>query len=160
MGVKIEKIPGGFRIDGLDLRNGKCGCTSIAKCCYSWSKVKKKGEAMYEFVAKMTTADSSDHFNWGYTVTKDGVTVVVSVEDARDKDVSSAYIPPSAGEWEARGWTVVARDGDREDGIVWRCAMCKWLYKEDQEGIAFEALPGDWRCPVCKAGKNSFERIG
>lgn len=35
MPVAIEKIPGGFSIDGLALKAGKCGCTSIAKCCYT-----------------------------------------------------------------------------------------------------------------------------
>lgn len=160
MEISIEKIPGGFRFDGLELKTGKCGCTSVAKCCYSWSKVKKKGEDLFEFAAKMTTADSADHFNWSYTVRKNGVTVKVAVEDARDKDVSSAFIPPSVREWEANGWEVVEKEGDREDGVVWRCAMCKWLYKEKEQGARFEELPDDWKCPVCKAGKNVFEKIG
>lgn len=160
MSVQIEKIPGGFRVDGLELKTGKCGCTSIAKCCYSWSKVKKKGEGLVEFVAKMTTADSKDHFNWSYTVLKDGLTVKVAVEDARDKDTSSAFIPPPVSEWEAKGWEVVEKEGDREDGVVWRCAMCKWLYKEKEEGKAFNELPEDWKCPECKAPKSSFEQIG
>ncbi|MEE9523770.1 MAG: hypothetical protein V3V59_03355, partial [Thermodesulfovibrionales bacterium] len=57
MKVEVTKIPGGFRIDGLDLLKGKCGCTSIAKCCYSWSKVKKKGSDI-QFEAKMTTPET------------------------------------------------------------------------------------------------------
>ncbi len=158
--MPIEKVPGGFKIDGLLLLNGKCGCTSVAKCCYSWSKVKKKGDDTIEFTSKMTTADSEDHFSWGYTVVKDGVTVKVKVEDARDKDTSSAYIPPAVKQWEERGWTVIERDGEREDGVVWRCATCKWLYKNDIQDTPFEELPDDWKCPVCKAGKNVFEKIG
>ncbi len=160
MSVQIEKIPGGFRIDGLELKTGKCGCASIAKCCYSWSKVKKKGEYLVEFIAKMTTADSVDLFNWSYTVRKDGVTVKVLVEDARDKDNSSAYIPPPVSDWEAKGWEVLEKEGDREDGVVWRCAMCKWLYKELNEKTRFEDLFEDWKCPECNAPKSSFERIG
>jgi len=27
--VRIEKIPGGMSVDGLELRNGKCGCTAV-----------------------------------------------------------------------------------------------------------------------------------
>ncbi|RME65943.1 MAG: hypothetical protein D6778_05465, partial [Nitrospirae bacterium] len=62
MSVTIEKIPGGFRVDGLELKNGKCGCTSIAKCCYSWSKVKKRGKEII-FEAKLTAPDTEDTFN-------------------------------------------------------------------------------------------------
>ena len=40
--VEIKKIPGGYNVDGFDLKNGKCGCTSVLKCCFSWSKVKVK----------------------------------------------------------------------------------------------------------------------
>ncbi len=156
--VHIEKVPGGFRIDGLELKNGKCGCTSVAKCCYSWSRVKRK-ENTFEFIAKMTTADTKDHFDWGYTVRKGDITIVVKVEDARDKDVSSAYLPPAVKQWEEKGWDIIAAKGEREDGVVWRCAMCKWLYKDDIEKTRFEDLPNDWKCPVCKAGKESFEKI-
>jgi len=160
LALEIEKIPSGFRVDGLDIRGGKCGCTSVAKCCYTWSKVKKRGADLIEFTAKMTSPDASDDFQWSYTVRKEGVTVKVSVDDARDKTIYSGFIPPSVKEWEDKGWEVVERSGDREDGVVWRCSMCKWLYKEDKEGTAFEDLPDDWKCPLCKAPKSAFERIG
>lgn len=159
MSVTIEKIAGGFRLDGLELRNGKCGCTSVAKCCYSWSRVKVRGSDV-EFVAKLTTADSQDHFTWSYAVRKDGTTVRVRVEDARDKDTSSAYLPPPARAWQEKGWEIVEQEDDREDGVVWRCAMCKWLYKDDSEAQRFEELPDYWICPVCRAPKSAFERIG
>ncbi|MFA5802495.1 MAG: rubredoxin [Thermoleophilia bacterium] len=38
--------------------------------------------------------------------------------------------------------------------------MCKWLYRENEEGTPFEELPDDWKCPTCGAPKNEFERIG
>jgi hypothetical protein len=41
MEITVEKIPGGFSIDGLEVKNGKCGCTSVLLCCHSWSKVKR-----------------------------------------------------------------------------------------------------------------------
>ncbi len=160
MPVELEKVAGGFRVDGLDLRGGKCGCTSVAKCCYSWSKVKKRSPDLIEFVAKMETPDTVDNFMWSYTVRKDGLTIRVSVADARDKEIYSGFIPPSVKEWEARGWDVLEKSGDREDGAVWRCSMCRWLYKDDVEGRPFEELPTDWKCPVCKASKASFEKIG
>jgi rubredoxin len=108
----------------------------------------------------MTTPETKDIFTWDYKVTRDGITVSVTVEDAHDKEICSGFLVPSVKEWEKRGWTVTEKQGDREDGIMWRCAMCKWLYKEDKEGIRFESLPDDWRCPRCKVPKNEFERIG
>jgi hypothetical protein len=46
MEVNAEKVPGGFSVDGLELRNGKCGCTAVLPCCYSWSKIKRSGTAV------------------------------------------------------------------------------------------------------------------
>jgi rubredoxin len=159
MSVDIEKIPGGFRVAGLELLNGKCGCTSVLKCCFSWSKVKKKGSDIF-FIAKMTTPETHETFNWSYTVRKDGTTVKVEVEDARDKEIYSGFIPPAVDEWEPKGWEVVEKEGEREDGKVWRCSMCKWLYKEDREIIPFNKLAKDWTCPLCNVSKDSFEKIG
>jgi rubredoxin len=159
MPVEILRIPGGLRVDGLDLRGGKCGCTSIAKCCYSWSKVKKKGENLIEFTAKMTTPDTSEEFSWGYAVRKDGMTVSVSVDDAKDKTIYSGFFPPALQQWEARGWEVMEKRAAGRDAALWRCSTCKWLYKEDDEGIPFEKLTGDWRCPECNAPRGAFEKI-
>lgn len=159
MSLSIEKIPGGFSVDGLELKNGKCGCTSVSPCCYSWSRVKKKDAGTLEFVAKMTGPETKDHYEWSYSVSKDGVTIRVTVEDARDKEIYSGYIPPSVKEWEAKGWDVVEKNNDREDGAIWRCGACRWLYKEAKEGTPFEELPDDWKCPKCGVSKDSFEQI-
>jgi rubredoxin len=160
MTPEVRKIPSGFSVDGIELKSGKCGCTSLAKCCYSWSKVKRRGEEFIEVTAKMTEPDTADTYQWGYTVRKDGFTVSVAVEDARDKEIFSGHIPPPVAVWEERGWEVLDRKGKREDGAVWRCATCKWLYREDAEGVPFEELPEGWTCPRCGAGRNVFERIG
>ena len=157
--MSVEKIPGGYRVDGLELKNGRCGCTSLAKCCYTWSKVKQKGDLL-EFVAKMACPDNAEGFVWGYTVSKDGLTVTVKVEDAAEKETYSGYFPPALAEWEAKGWQVVSTEGQRRDGVVWRCGSSRWLYKEDKEGKGFEGLPEDWKCPACGNSKNGFERIG
>jgi len=159
MGITIEKAPGGFKIDGLQLLGGKCGCTSLLSCCFSWSKVKRHGNTI-SFSAKSDTPQTKDNFQWGYTVTKDGYTVEVEFNDARDKTIFSGYYPPRLEEWINRGWQITAKIGNREDGTIWRCAACKWLYKEDLEHVTFEELPSDWRCPVCKATKDVFEKIG
>ena len=46
----------------------------------------------------------------------------------------------------------------------WVCVICGWVYDEEtglpDEGIApgtrFEAIPDDWRCPLCDVGKEDF----
>ena len=47
------------------------------------------------------------------------------------------------------------------------CNPCGWIYDPaigDPEngieaGTAFENLPDDWACPLCRAGKEEFEKI-
>jgi rubredoxin len=159
MGITIEKIPGGISVDGLELRNGKCGCTTVLPCCYSWSKVKRSGTSIV-FAAKTTGPDTEYNFSWSYTVKKDDFTVEVRVEDCRDKIIFSGYYPPRIEEWLEKGWEIVKQDGQREDFGLWRCAACKWLYKEKEQKNKFTDLPDDWKCPVCKAGKDVFEQVG
>jgi len=37
--------------------------------------------------------------------------------------------------------------------------VCGYVYDEDQEGVPWDALPGDWVCPVCGAGKEDFAAV-
>ncbi|KKL90258.1 hypothetical protein LCGC14_1906530 [marine sediment metagenome] len=159
MGVEVSKVPGGLHVDGLLLKNGKCGCTSFAACCYTWSKVKKKGDEV-NFTAKAATPDTNDNYTWGYTVTKDGMIVNVSIDDARDKVTYSGFLPPAASEWQDKGWTLVEKIGEREDKAVFRCGMSKWLYKEKDQGTLFISLPDNWKCPMCGSPTSGFEQIG
>jgi rubredoxin len=159
MEILIEKIPGGFSVDGLVLKNGKCGCTTVLPCCYSWSKVKRTGNS-FLFTAKLSGPESTSLFTWGYTVKKGDSLIEVSVEDDRNKTIFSGYYPPTIEEWSAKGWDIVKQEGQREDFNVWRCSACKWLYKTREQNSAFEDLPDDWKCPVCKVGKSSFEQVG
>jgi rubredoxin len=155
--IVIGKIPGGLSVDGLEFRNGKCGCTTVLPCCYSWSKVKRSGDTV-SFAAKATGPDTRDVFTWGYSVRKGPLTVEVSFEDARDKKIFSGYYPPRLEEFLAKGWELVQKTGEREDFGEWRCEACRWLYKEKTEGRPFADLPDDWKCPICRAGKESFEQ--
>ena len=41
---------------------------------------------------------------------------------------------------------------------MWRCTVCGYEYDESVEGVKFEDLPDDWRCPVCNAPKEAFEK--
>jgi rubredoxin len=157
--IVVEKIPGGFRVDGLDLKNGKCGCTSVLPCCYSWSRVKRAGDT-FTFIAKTTGPATEQNFTWSYRVTKGSCVVEVTVEDARDKTIFSGFYPPPLEAWVGKGWIVAEKQGEREDFGLWRCAACRWLYKTREREAKFEDLPADWKCPVCRSGKGSFENVG
>jgi rubredoxin len=49
----------------------------------------------------------------------------------------------------------------------WQCVICQYVYDpaegDPENGIApgtrFEDIPDDWVCPLCGAGKDSFERM-
>lgn len=36
------------------------------------------------------------------------------------------------------------------------CQVCGYTYDEEKEGVPFEQLPEDWKCPLCKAPKSEF----
>ncbi len=39
------------------------------------------------------------------------------------------------------------------------CSMCGWVYDPaEHDGIPFEELPDDWRCPRCKQPKGKFNK--
>jgi len=62
--------------------------------------------------------------------------------------------------------TFVKEGAGKEAGTMdsYRCTICNYVYdpaKGDPDsnvkpGTPFEALPGDWVCPVCGAGKDKF----
>jgi len=41
----------------------------------------------------------------------------------------------------------------------YECIICGHIYDEEVEKVKFEDLPDDWKCPVCKVGKDKFKRI-
>lgn len=41
----------------------------------------------------------------------------------------------------------------------YRCKICGYIYDEEKEGVKISDLPDDWKCPLCKAPKTSFEKI-
>jgi rubredoxin len=49
----------------------------------------------------------------------------------------------------------------------WICELCGWIYDEEagapEDGIPpgtrWADVPGDWRCPLCGAGKDDFEMV-
>ena len=38
----------------------------------------------------------------------------------------------------------------------WICGICGYIYDEAKEGVALEALPENWVCPLCGADKSAF----
>lgn len=39
------------------------------------------------------------------------------------------------------------------------CSVCGYVYDPaEHNGVAFDDLPDDWRCPRCKQGKDRFNR--
>ncbi len=49
----------------------------------------------------------------------------------------------------------------------WECIVCGYVYDPAEgdpdsgiePGTPFEALPDDWVCPDCGAGKDMFEKV-
>lgn len=49
----------------------------------------------------------------------------------------------------------------------WECLVCGYVYDPGvgdpdsgiDPGTSFEALPDDWVCPDCGAGKDMFEKV-
>ena len=54
----------------------------------------------------------------------------------------------------------------KEKDMKYICNVCGWVYEESQgapdsgvkPGTKFEALPKDFVCPVCGAGKDQFSK--
>lgn len=40
------------------------------------------------------------------------------------------------------------------------CGICGYVYDEEKEGVPFDALPSDWKCPWCGAPKSEFRAEG
>jgi rubredoxin len=50
---------------------------------------------------------------------------------------------------------------------TYKCSVCGYIYNPENgdpdsnvpPGTPFEKLPDDWKCPVCGASKDLFEKI-
>lgn len=42
---------------------------------------------------------------------------------------------------------------------IYKCGMCGYEYNEEKEGVKFEDLPDDWKCPICSAPKSLFKKV-
>lgn len=41
----------------------------------------------------------------------------------------------------------------------YKCQICGYIYDEEKEGVKFEDLPDDWKCPTCFAPKSMFKLV-
>jgi rubredoxin len=56
---------------------------------------------------------------------------------------------------------------EETDMDKWECLVCGYVYDPAlgdpdsgiEPGTSFEALPDDWVCPDCGAGKDMFEKV-
>jgi hypothetical protein len=112
----VEKVHGGYKVDGLELLAANCGCGGLAgpggagvgECCLTFSRVKKEGNTIF-YLGKMTTPNTTDNYVWGYEVRKRGTTVEVKMLDTRNPVAFrfGGITPPPLSAWQARGWEVV-----------------------------------------------------
>ena len=52
-----------------------------------------------------------------------------------------------------------AEFGDVKTGGKFVCSVCGYVYDpSEHDGVKFEDLPDDWRCPRCKKSKEKFNR--
>jgi hypothetical protein len=75
----FEKVHGGYKVDGLELKAANCGCGGLTgpggsgtgDCCFTYSRVKVAGDTI-KYFGKNTTPSTSNNYEWGYKVKKDG----------------------------------------------------------------------------------------
>lgn len=40
--------------------------------------------------------------------------------------------------------------------MKYKCTICGHIYDEEVEGVKWDELPADWKCPLCGVGKDMF----
>ena len=95
-------------------------------------------DAVREFIRNHPTVYLSTHTPLGY-------------ENLENRKVTDLDNPPESlpvGEIEAA-----------EASGKYVCSVCGYVYDPaEHDGIAFEDLPDDWKCPRCKQGKEKFNK--
>ena len=111
----FEKVHGGYKVDGLELKAANCGCggltgpggAGIGDCCMTFSRVKHEGNSI-KYFAKYTTPNTTNNYEWGYKVKKNGHEIEVQVLDTRGpKNFRfGGFPPPPLAAWKEKGWQV------------------------------------------------------
>ena len=84
------------------------GGSGIGDCCMTFSRVKHDGNTIM-YVGKKTSPNTTNNFEWGYKVKKDGVVVEGKVLDSRGyANFNFGGIePPPLSAWQPKSWQVV-----------------------------------------------------
>lgn len=45
------------------------------------------------------------------------------------------------------------------EAAIYECGLCAFMYDESEGDVTWDALPDDWRCPVCGSGKEAFKLV-
>jgi hypothetical protein len=154
MAQLIEKVKGGYKVDGLALLSANCGCGGLAgpggsglgDCCMTFSRVRHEGNSI-QYVGKKTTPNTTNNFEWGYKVKKDGTEIEVKVLDTRNPAgfKFGGVDPPPLAAWQQKGWQVVdqferAVEGTGEPLPTW-CDSAESLCERPE--VELESPKGD-----------------
>jgi hypothetical protein len=111
----IEKVKGGYKVDGIELRAANCGCGGLTgpggsgtgDCCFTFSRVKHDGNTIM-YIGKKTTPNTTNNYEWGYKVKKEDTQVEVKMLDTRGAvDFKFGGVdPPPLSAWQNKGWQV------------------------------------------------------
>jgi hypothetical protein len=114
----IEKVHGGYKVDGLELKAANCGCGGLSgpggsgtgDCCFTYSRLKHEGNSI-KYFGKITTPNTTNNYEWGYKVKKGDHEVDVQMLDTRGpKNFKfGGHLPPPLSAWKEKGWQVVAQ---------------------------------------------------
>ncbi len=95
-------------------------------------------DAVREFIGNHPTVYCSTHTPLGYE----------NLESKKVVDLDNMPEPIPVGEIEAA-----------EATGKYVCSICGYVYDPaEHDGVAFEDLPEDWKCPRCKQGKEKFNK--
>ena len=95
-------------------------------------------DAVREFIRSHPTVYLSTHTPLGYEN--------LEAKKVVDLDDPPESIPPED-----------VKAGETSGKYV--CSVCGYVYAPaEHDGVAFEDLPDDWKCPRCKQGKDKFKR--
>lgn len=95
-------------------------------------------DAVREFIKTNPTVYVSTHTPLGYE----------NLESKKIVDLDNMPKPISVGEIEAA-----------EATGKYVCSVCGYVYDPaENDGVPFEELPDDWKCPRCKQGKDKFNK--
>ena len=129
----FEKVHGGYKVDGLELKAANCGCggltgpggSGVGDCCMTFSRIKHEGNSI-KYFGKNTTPNTTNNYEWGYKVKKDDHEIEVQdVGHPRPQKFQVWRLPAAAvvrleGKGLAGGGPIrAARDGNRRTAAGW-----------------------------------------